>query len=113
MNPPFSHAKEFGTQLLSEYEDGDVTAAIMLINGYSANTNWFKPFRSYTWCLVTDPVFYKPGVVSTNPMVWAAFVYLGLDFDDFRVTFSELGTVYKDPSEREWQKRWSKNPRTA
>jgi len=111
MNPPFSRGQEFGKKLLSHYERGDVEAAIMVLNAYSFDTVWFQPFWDYPVCVSTRPAFYKPGQPMQNsPVVWAGFVYLGRDFDAFRERFSELGRVLKDPTDRAWQKRFSRRP---
>ena len=81
----------------------------MVVNAYSIDTKWFRPFMDYPVCLGTRPAFYKPGQPG-NPMAWAGFVYVGHDFDDFYDSFSKFGTVMKDPSVRNWQKRWSVRP---
>jgi hypothetical protein len=111
LNPPFSRARDFGTKLLRHFDAGEVDAAIMVVNGYSAGARWFEPFQSYPWCLAGGPAFYKPGrPTRSNPVVWAGFVYMGYEFNMFTERFSELGRVYKDPSGREWQKRFSRAP---
>jgi hypothetical protein len=111
LNPPFSRGSAFGVKLLRHYEAQEVEAAIMVVNAYSADTNWCRPFLDYPWCLAHGPAFYKPGAPKRSaPMAWAAFFYLGHEFDTFRESFSELGRVFKDPSGREWQKRFSRPP---
>jgi len=113
MNPPFSKGKDFGAHLLTEYDAGRVTAAIMVMNGWSLGARWFKDldFHDYPMCLADGPAFYKPGVPErAQPMVWAAFVYLGREFDAFTDRFSELGWVKKDPTDRDWWKRFSRPP---
>ncbi len=113
LNPPFSNARAFGTKLMQDYEAGRVDAAIMVFNAYSGDSRWYVPFQDYPWCLARGSAFYKPGeAVRSNPVVWAGFVYLGLDFDAFTDRFSQLGRVYKDPTGRAWQKRFSRPPGT-
>ena len=114
LNPPYSRGliDKFAAKLLHEYGAGRVTAAIMLVDGYSANTVWFKDFWSYPIYAVRGRVFYKPGGEETEaPMVWPYFVYLGRDFDSFVDTFMELdGQLIKDPTDYEWEKRYSSWP---
>jgi hypothetical protein len=120
LNPPFSRADEFGTRLAEEYyEAGNVGAAVMVVNGYNAAARWFEPFLDCPWCLATSPAFYRsgedasnPSEDTSNPRVWASFVYLGHNHTEFTDTFSQphLGRVFKDPTAREWQKRFSRPP---
>jgi hypothetical protein len=111
LNPPFSIANKFGSKLLAHYDAGDVSAAVMVTNAYSADARWYEPFQDYPWCLAKGAAFYKPDVPQrSQPVVWAGFVYLGHEFDAFTETFSALGRVYKDPSGREWHKRFSRPP---
>jgi hypothetical protein len=109
INPPFSVAGKFGAKLLREFDAGNVTSAIMVVNAYSADTRWFQPFWNFPVCVATRPAFYKPDHQG-NPMVWAAFVYLGREFDSFVGAFSQLGKVVKDPTDRAWERRWSQPP---
>jgi hypothetical protein len=97
MNPPFSIANKFGKKLRQEYDAGNVEAAIMVINSYSANTKWFRPFWNFWICMRTQPAFYKPGHAG-NPVVWPAFVYLGPDPTAFATVFGRFGSCVKDAS---------------
>lgn len=92
LNPPFSNAKAFGEKLLREYETGNVEAAIMVVNSYSADTKWFQPSWKYLICISTRPAFYNPDKTG-NPTVWAAFVYLGPDPVAFSGTFRDFGYI--------------------
>jgi hypothetical protein len=67
LNPPFSKAKLFGPKLLREYEAGNVQAAVMLINAYSADTKWFRPFWNHPICITDHYVkFYNPSKKGKN-----------------------------------------------
>lgn len=99
MNPPFGRGKgkckDFCAKLVHEYEAGVVDAAVVVVNGYSAETKWFRPFRDYPICFGPRSAFYHPDKPG-NPMAWPAFVYLGPDPDAFVRVFSRLGHCVQD-----------------
>jgi hypothetical protein len=110
MNPPFSAAKAFGDRLQHFYSREKVTAAIMVVNPISAGNAWFQWYEDFPWCKVRRGVFYRRDGRLQDPFPWTGFVYLGHNFDAFTHEFSELGRVYKDPSGREWHRRFSSPP---
>jgi hypothetical protein len=110
MNPPFGgQPVRFIQKLLQEYEAGRVTAAIVLLNGHRIGARWFEPLHDYPMCwLNRRHRFYSPArQVSGRPSMTPVLVYVGRDFDAFTERFSQLGRVTKDPTGREWQKRYS------
>jgi hypothetical protein len=109
LNPPFRLAGEFIKKLIAEFDAGRVTAAIAVANGMSFPSAWFLPLFDYPICLTNHRVqFENPLRENTGSQpTGTAFVYFGHDFDSFVDRFSEFGRIVKDPSGREWQRRFS------
>jgi hypothetical protein len=116
LNPPYGGLQEgFITKLIEEHEAGRVPAAIMLLNGYRFDARWFVPLWDYPLCFLTKKFRfrnpYRPDA-GAAPTAFVA-VYVGREFDRFREVFGRFGAVMKDPSEREWPKRFSRPPGSA
>lgn len=61
MNPPYGgQAEGFVNKLLEEYEAGNVSAAIALLNSRSMATRWFQPLRVYPLCMLERLPFHNP-----------------------------------------------------
>lgn len=102
LNPPYSrgNVQAFCEKLLREYKAGNVSAAVLLVNAYSADTKWFRPFWQFPICLGMKPAFYSPKRDDdVQPMVWPAVVYLGPTSDSgaFMWAFSSLGRCFDAP----------------
>jgi ParB family chromosome partitioning protein len=98
LNPPYGgEARAFIERLIKEYEVGNVTAALALINAHASETKWFQQLFNYTICFVAGRIdFWGPHreTASTNTH-GSAIVYLGSDIDKFCETFSEFGAVVR------------------
>jgi DNA N-6-adenine-methyltransferase (Dam) len=116
MNPPYSgEAGRWVAKLIEEHNTGRVTAAIALLNGYSFVRRWFEPLWAYPLCFSNHSVSFRNPYRSdaSQASTGSVFVYFGYDFDAFIDNFSQFGRVVKDPSGREWQKRFSRPPASA
>lgn len=112
LNPPYSLAGEFIKKLIAEFDAGRVTAAIAVANGMAFPSVWFQPLFDYPICFTNHRVrFENPLIENTGAQpTGTAFVYFGHDFDAFVDCFAEFGRIVKDPTGREWQKRFSRPP---
>jgi phage N-6-adenine-methyltransferase len=98
LNPPYGgQARLFVERLIREYEVGNVTAAIMLVNSHPTETAWFQQLFRHTICFVRGRIdFGGPSRdVSTNSTHGSALAYLGPDHAAFAAGFGEFGAVVR------------------
>src|SRR5260221_76020 len=109
LNPPFgrvngsgaSMMKVFTQRLIEEYQQGNVTQAILL-STVQTNASWFHPLWNYPLCFSRKRVhFYKPtgGKLlrdgESTHMLGTVFVYFGPNEQKFIDVFSKFGRVVK------------------
>ena len=101
LNPPYgrdhrgeSNQGVWSRRLLREYEQGDVTSAILLVNA-STGTKWFQPLWSYPICFVAKRIAFldEHGVAQSNPTHDNALVYFGDAPERFAAVFATWGTI--------------------
>ena len=101
MNPPYgvtdgkeSRAGLFCRKLISEYEAGRVTEAIILVNSVHSQ-KWQKPLYDFAVCFVDHRIEFvdQKGEANPNPTFGNIFVYLGPDTKKFAAEFSAHGYV--------------------
>lgn len=102
LNPPYGGEQTaFVNRCLEEYLIGNVTAAVLCLNGNQAmaGTKWFQPLFEHAICFSgrikfigghnkldqEDPM--------NNPMNTTCFVYIGKDELAFRREFAEFGPI--------------------
>lgn len=96
LNPPYGRlAGEFTGRLVREYTAGEVEAAILLVNAYCTDTDWFQPLSDYRLCFTDHRIDFdsagrEKNTTSTHGSV---FVYLGPENEAFQKRFSEFGAV--------------------
>jgi phage N-6-adenine-methyltransferase len=98
LNPPYGgEARAFVERLLREYQVGNVTAGILLINSHPTETKWFQELFAHPICFVRGRIdFGGPSrEVSSTSTHGSAFAYLGEDEETFARVFSEFGAVVK------------------
>ncbi|MGI0034299.1 MAG: DNA N-6-adenine-methyltransferase [Nitrososphaera sp.] len=99
LNPPYGeNARVFTNRLIKEYEVGNVTGAIALLNSHPpTETQWFHQLFRYVICFVRGRIdFGGPSrEVSSTSTHGTAIVYLGREEILFRDVFSEFGAVVK------------------
>jgi hypothetical protein len=95
MNPPYGAAcPKFVAKALEEFEAGSVTAAVLLLSGYSFDTQWFRPLWRHLLCFSDGRIRFhnalgEPG----RPSTASVFVYLGPDWARFADVFGQFGAV--------------------
>lgn len=96
LNPPYSRPliNHFVAKLISEYETGNVTEAVILTNN-SSDTGWFHDLLSrYPACFTRGRVqFWRPDADVFGARQGQTLFYLGDDFEAFRFAFSGFGQV--------------------
>ena len=103
LNPPYGRqTKLFVNQLLSEYQQGRVSEAIVLLNMITMDRGWFKPLWEFPICFHYGRVkFTSPDVILgkiksiSTPPTGSVFIYLGPNTPRFVDIFSSVGAVLK------------------
>jgi phage N-6-adenine-methyltransferase len=103
LNPPYASGlvDDFAMKLLASLHEGDVTAALVLVNN-STETRWFQALLE-----VADAICFPKGRVKfwhprkvAVPLQGQAILYFGKDVDNFHLRFGQFGVtcnVYRDP----------------
>lgn len=101
LNPPYgviggrSSAGIWAQRLIDEYDFGDVTAAILLVNAATGD-RWFAPLWRFPICFPRRRVrFISPDGEQAQPTHSNAIVYLGGEHDSFAIEFAAIGVVAK------------------
>jgi hypothetical protein len=86
LNPPYNPAGTAGgfvRHLVEQYKHGNVTAAVVVLNGYSFDANWFNVLFRYQICFTRASTgvrqqFRRPNdLPQTQPNVGPVIIYLG------------------------------------
>jgi ParB family chromosome partitioning protein len=91
LNPPYgrSFTAQFVTKLVEHFNDEDVTAAIILLNAYGFDANWFQPLWDHILCFTDHRIDFYGG----GPTFGSLFVYLGESREQFAIRFRQFGNV--------------------
>jgi DNA N-6-adenine-methyltransferase (Dam) len=100
LNPPYgtdngdSVAGMFCTKALAEYDTGNITEGIILVNSLHSQA-WQAPLYSQPICFVDHRIKFVSGngEENKNPTMSNIFVYLGRDDKKFIEVFSSIGFV--------------------
>jgi hypothetical protein len=95
LNPPYGQGSgQFTTKLVEEHAAGRTTAAILLLNAYGFDSQWFQPLWNHPICFTNHRVqFTNPDRETGGPANANIFVYLGTERALFANTFSQYGAV--------------------
>jgi len=97
LNPPYGDiCRYFVSRLLSRYETGDVTAAIVLLNA-NTDVDWFRGLWAHPLCFTDHRISFEspagdPG--GGNPR-GSVFAYMGPQPALFAATFRQFGAVVR------------------
>lgn len=97
LNPPYGGlAGKFVEKAVKEYQDGNIEAAILLVNANCTDTDWFKPLWDYLLCFTDHRInFESESDESSGSTHGSVFVYLGSQLKEFAKCFSQFGTVVR------------------
>lgn len=95
LNPPYGKGTgRFVAKLVEEYETKRVDAAVLLINAYGFDSEWFRPLWRHILCFTDHRiVFTSPQRGTGGPANANLFVYLGPDWPRFGRAFEQFGTI--------------------
>ena len=98
LNPPYGGENRlFVERLIREYEAGNVTAGLALVNCHPAETAWFQRLFAYTVCFVRGRIdFSGPARDKASTSTHgSAIAYLGPDWQTFAEAFRQFGSVVR------------------
>jgi phage N-6-adenine-methyltransferase len=101
MNPPYARGliNDFVGKLISEYQAGNVSSAIMVVHS-TTDTSWFQAAArvASALCFTDGRIeFYRPDGDSGSPTLGSAFFYFGPNADRFAEVFGRFGFVTPKP----------------
>jgi ParB family chromosome partitioning protein len=101
LNPPYgkiggrSAAGVWASKLVSEYDAGRVSEAVLLVNS-ATSEKWFSDLWRFPICFTDHRIrFNTENGPGPSPTHGSAFVYVGPDYDKFREIFSQFGTIVR------------------
>lgn len=99
LNPPYgrdggeSNQEIWSTRLIGDYEQGEVTEAILLVNAVTDRA-WFQGLWNYPICFTNHRIrFYDPNGELGQPVTGNALVYFGRHCQRFAEVFKQFGPV--------------------
>lgn len=97
LNPPYSQPKctQFAEKLVAEFDAGNVTEAILLVNN-ATDTKWMQPLlRRFVCCFPEGRIKFvnERNEPAMSPRDAQVFVYLGKDPSTFVRVFGAVGAV--------------------
>lgn len=97
LNPPYgTDGPPFVKKLNKEYENGNVTEAILLVNSRATDAEWFQPLYDGLICFTDHRIdFDSLEEKSTSSTHGSCFVYFGPNKKKFAEIFSQFGKVLK------------------
>jgi DNA N-6-adenine-methyltransferase (Dam) len=97
LNPPYGKGSgQFTTKLIEEYDAGRVVAAVLLLNAYGFDAEWFRPLWRFPICFTDHRIqFTSPQRETGGPANGNIFAYLGTDDRRFADVFRQFGQVVR------------------
>lgn len=94
LNPPYSAPTPWIKKALMHYQDGDVSAALILTNSYT-ETGWWQLLAEHGTMLMFRGRlnFWHPAKTATQNRTGQTLCYLGQDGEKFRLIFSKYGVI--------------------
>lgn len=97
LNPPYGGlAAAFVERLVQQYEEANITQAILLVNSNSNEAGWFQPLFDHTLCFTLGRInFESPEPVNNQATHGSCFVYLGARANLFARVFARFGNIVR------------------
>lgn len=95
LNPPFDDTPMWVDRLDSEYIDGDVTAAVLLVNSAPGYIWWENLWRRRPVCMLRERLYFwtPEGKPSNQAKKGTTIAYYGTDIAAFRAAFGAIGRI--------------------
>lgn len=93
LNPPYGRSltADFVRKLIAEHAAGRTTAAVLVINAYGFDAEWFQPLFSHVLCFTDHRIKFYGG----GPTFGSLFVYLGPEQRRFAREFRQFGSIMR------------------
>lgn len=92
LNPPYGGAAaEFVAKLWREYGDGNVSAAVVLVNAHCTDTAWFQPLWNGVLCFTDHRINFYGDDSRSGSTHGSVFTYFGQRKNDFVREFGQFG----------------------
>lgn len=98
LSPPYgSLAGAFVGRLVTEYAEGRVSAAVVLVNAHSTDASWFQPLWDHPLCFTNHRIDFipPPGRPKSGSTHGSVFAYLGPHPSLFAKCFHGFGAVVR------------------
>lgn len=97
LNPPYGRlAGAFVIRCAEQYQAGNVTAAVILVNAHSTDTAWFRPLWDGTLCFTHGRLNFAGGTAKRGGSTHGSvFAYLGSDPSTFAEHFAQFGAIVR------------------
>lgn len=97
LNPPYGGMSgPFVEKLMAEYQSGNVTQFIVLVNANSTETKWFAPLWDFLLCFTDHRInFISPTGEKNGSTHGSVFVYGGDNGEQFVSAFNKVGYLAK------------------
>ncbi len=97
LNPPYGRSltSTFVEYAINQYNTGNTTEAIILLNAYGFDAKWFQDLFNHILCFTNHRLKFYGG----GPTFGSVFAYLGNNKQSFAKEFSQYGAVmerYRD-----------------
>lgn len=96
LNPPYSGlAGAFTERLVKQFQSGITTAAVLLVNAHSTDTEWFQPCWDYLLCFTNHRINFHAGKgqEESGSNHGSVFIYLGPERSVFIQHFAQFGAI--------------------
>ncbi|MGH9249744.1 MAG: DNA N-6-adenine-methyltransferase, partial [Acidimicrobiales bacterium] len=97
LNPPYGRiAGDFIDHLVKQYDTGNVTAAVALVNAHTTDTAWFQQLWDHTLCFTDHRIDFAAGTEKRSGSTHGSvFAYLGPLPRAFADVFAAHGAVVR------------------
>lgn len=96
LNPPYGNlVGQFVTKLVAEYDAGNVSAAVLLVNAHCTDTLWFQSLWNGVLCFTDHRINFYGDDKRSGSTHGSVFVYFGDNDSVFIDRFSEFGAVVR------------------
>jgi phage N-6-adenine-methyltransferase len=97
LNPPYGRlAGAFVVRCAEQYQTGNVTAAVILVNAHCTDTTWFQPLWDGALCFTRGRLNFAAGTAARSGSTHGSvFAYLGPDSAAFAREFAQFGAIVR------------------
>jgi len=97
LNPPYGRlAGQFVVRCAQQYDAGNISGAVILVNAHCTDTSWFRPLWDHTLCFTYGRLNFAAGTAARGGSTHGSvFAYLGPDPEAFKAEFARYGAIVR------------------